>query len=109
MEERIERMERESEKRERDERKNNIIIKGHKFGEEDLRKQAESFLAANLKVKVGIKYAQRLIRGIDKKGSGAILVKLQKWEDKKTIMERKKDLDKGIYIEDDLTRKEREI
>lgn len=36
-------------------------------------------------------------------------MKLEKWGNKKKIMLKTKELDKGIYIEDDLTKKEREM
>ncbi|KMQ89610.1 golgin subfamily a member 6-like protein 2 protein [Lasius niger] len=41
--------------------------------------------------------------------SKIVLVKLEEWEDKRKIMEKKKELYRGIYIEDDLTWKEREV
>lgn len=110
MQERIERLEWESEKKEREGKKNNIIIKGYRFKEkEELKKQVENFLSDNLKDEIRVKKAQRLRKEEVGKGGEIILVKLQEWKEKKAIMVKKKELKKGIYIEDDLTRKEREV
>lgn len=55
----------------------------------------------NLKVKVR--------RGfIFKKGEQGVVAELKSWEEKQEIMRRKKGLEEGIYIDNDLTREERE-
>lgn len=38
-----------------------------------------------------------------------IIVKMEKWEEKRKIMIRKKNLKRGIFIKDDLTKKKREV
>lgn len=67
-------MEWERGEKERDERKNNIIIKGYKFREEDLKKQVRNFLTNNLKIETEVKNAIRLNRGENKRGSEVIAV-----------------------------------
>lgn len=42
-------------------------------------------------------------------GKKGIVVIVEEWEMKRNVMMKKKNLDKGIYIDDDLTRREREI
>lgn len=56
-------------------------------------------------VEVRIEKAYMIREGEGKK----IIVATEKWEMKRQIMMKKRELEKGIYIEDDLTKKERKI
>lgn len=94
------------EKKEREERKNNIIIRGLKEGEmgEALRKKVEGFIRERIKVKAEIKFARRI------GNRNMILAKIDTFEGKIKIMVNKKILGtEDIYIENDKTRKEREV
>lgn len=95
-----------NEKKEREERRNNIIIKGMKWERENLKQEVTEFLEDNLKVKVKIGKIRK-IRQYE--GRNLVMAELESWEQKREIMNKKKELKKGIIIEDDLTRREREI
>lgn len=100
------RMEDFMERREREERKNNIIIKGMKGNEtgETLRKKVEGFIRERIRVEAEVKHARKL-------GNGKmILAKIGTFEEKIKIMGSKKILGaEEIYIENDKTKKEREV
>ncbi|XP_020294889.1 vicilin-like seed storage protein At2g18540 [Pseudomyrmex gracilis] len=91
LEKRIAELEEMNEKRERKERKNNIVIKGVKWREVERMDQSERIYKGEFESRC------RSEEEIDN------------WEQKRIIMRKKKELEKGIIIEDDLTRKEREI
>lgn len=58
-----------------------------------------------LEIDVEIKEVKEI--GVKRRDS-MIIAKMEKWEEKREIMKRK-NLKSGIYVEDDLTRKEREV
>ncbi|XP_024876616.1 cilia- and flagella-associated protein 45-like [Temnothorax curvispinosus] len=93
------------EKKDREERKNNIIIKGLNVGKErkGLEKEVEEFVKERLGVEAKMERA-RLV------GGGKIIqAKIRDQENKRKIMESKSRLGKEeIYIENDRTVKERE-
>jgi len=96
-----------NERRERRERKNNIVIKGVKWREtERLDQEVKEFIRESLKVDVGVKKVRKIKINDNKK---VMIAEIDNWEQKREIMGKKKELEKGIIIEDDLTRKEREI
>jgi len=104
---RIAELEEINERRERKERKNNIVIKGMKWREmEKLDQEVKEFIRESLKVDVEVKKVRK-IRINDNKN--VMVAEIDNWEQKREIMCKKKELEKGIIIEDDLTRKEREI
>ncbi|XP_026674460.1 trichohyalin-like [Ceratina calcarata] len=103
-EERITKLERVEEKMEREKRKLNVIIKGTEWKERVGEKEVENFLAKELKVDVKVNKAIRIGRGKEKE---MILAELRSWEEKREVMQRKKTLKTGIYIDDDLTKEER--
>lgn len=102
------RMEDFMERKEREDRKNNIIIKGMTGNEkgENLRKKVEreSFNKEKIKVDVEVKYVRKIgFRNM-------IMAKIGTFEQKLSIMKNKKILgSEEMYIENDRTRKEREI
>lgn len=106
LEERIATLEWINEKKERDDRKNRIIIKGVKWRREGLEKEVIDFIKDSIKVNIGIKKAWTISTGGNK---NMAVVEVDSWEQKRDIMSKKKELEKDILIEDDLTRKEREI
>lgn len=94
------------EKKDREERKNNIIIKGLNVGKgrNGLEKKVEEFVKERLRVEAKVERA-RLIGG-----GRVIQAKIKDQENKRRIMESKSRLGKEeIYIENDRTVKEREI
>lgn len=106
-------MERKMEQWERKERKNNIIVNGLKISGMDPKKKIEELVEKELGIKVEIKEAYRL--GKDEKKS-MFLAKIGSWEEKEQIMRAKKNLAKPgkkkedmVYINDDLTVRERNI
>lgn len=90
-----------NERMERQNRKKNIIIKGLTEKEEMAEQDIEKYIGETLKIKVRIKKASE-IKTKEKD-------KWMSWEQKREVMEEKRNLKKGVRIEDDLTRKEREI
>jgi predicted RNase H-like nuclease (RuvC/YqgF family) len=104
---RIEKMEYFMEKQERKEKKNNIVIKGLKTNEEQIKEDIENFLKNELKVQVKVVDAFKVGQVEEKK---AIIATIETYKQKTDIMVNKKNLKgKKIYIENDLTKKEREI
>lgn len=94
------------EKKDREERKNNIIIKGLNVGKgrNGLEKKVEEFVKERLGVEARVERA-RLVGG-----GRMIQAKIKDQENKRRIMESKSRLGKEeIYIENDRTVKEREI
>lgn len=96
------------EKRDKIDRKNNLIIKGTNIEGNRLEKQVENLIKNKLGVDIEIKEAYEIkkING----GQGTIIAKLKNWEDKQEVLKNKNKL-KGehIFIDNDLTAKEREI
>ncbi|XP_076291000.1 uncharacterized protein LOC143214172 [Lasioglossum baleicum] len=94
------------ERKEKQERKNNIIIRGEEIENRVETKQiVKDILEKMVEAEVEINEAAEIGRG-----KRAILVKLGSWEEKRKVMDAKRKL-KGrkLYIDDDLTRKEREV
>lgn len=94
------------ERKEREDRKNNITIKGVVWNETGgkLKKKVGNFSKEKIKVSVEVKYARKIeVRNL-------ILAKIDTFEQKISIMKNKKNLgEEEIYIENDRTKKEREI
>lgn len=93
------------EKKDREKRRNNIVIKGvNKWGEINVG-QVRDFIKENLKIEVEIGKVFKL----HAKGGGCTVVaEVGSREQKREVMVRKRELKKGIYIDDDLTKMERE-
>lgn len=94
------------EEKEKQERRNKIVVKEIEEGEEDKEKATKTFLKEVFDIKEGIKK----IEIIGKKGRQVAVVELINWEVKQKIMKEKKKLRwKKIYIDHDLTRREKEV
>lgn len=107
--ERIAKLEQGEENREKEKRRNNIIING--LEEEGEVGAIVAELARSLQLNTRVVEAVRLGKKTEGK-KRPVLVKCSSWEDKRNILAKKGALrDKGstIYIDEDLTRKEREI
>lgn len=106
LEERIRNLEWINEKKERKNRKNKIVIKGVKWRKEISEREVEKCIEDKLKLKVEIKETNRILTREDR---SIVIAEINNWEQKKSIISKKKELEKGIIIEDDLTKKERKI
>lgn len=96
------------EERQRKEKKLNVIIKGVE-GERGSVEFVHEKVFKHLKMVIKVKESYRVGRKYGDK-SRPIMVKLETWEDKRELMMRKKMLHgTRIYIDDDYTKKEREI
>lgn len=94
------------ERKEREERKLNVVIKGMDVGRQykNLENEIGKFLRDNIETEVEIKTARVINEG------KMIQVKFRRWEDKDKVMQNKRRLgNKKIYIDNDRTKKEREI
>lgn len=70
------------------------------------KKDIEKYIEEELKIEVRVKKMNE----IKTKGKRKWMVaELDSWEQNREVMEKKKNLEKGVIIEDNLTRKEREI
>ncbi|KAK9686253.1 hypothetical protein QE152_g37327 [Popillia japonica] len=100
--EKIDKLENKMESQERRERKCNIVIKNKDWGQNDKKNAVKDFIR-ELHVDVEINEAYELKNKV-------MIVKLRDWEQKKLVMINKRNLQgKDIYIESDMTKKERDI
>lgn len=106
MMERIKRLEMDQERREREKRKRNLVIKGANIGKVNIEEGIEEFAREKLGVEIRVEKAYEIMKGGNKEG---IVVTVKEWEMKRNILIKKKNLERGIYIDDDLTWREREI
>lgn len=105
-EKKIQEIRNDMERKEREERKLSVIIKGMEVGRQykNLESEVGKFLRDNIETDADIEIA-RVING-----GKMIQVKFRRWEDKSKVMQNKKKLgDKKIYIDNDRTKKEREV
>lgn len=92
--------------KEKQERRNNIVIKGLEKKEKSLEEIARAFLEKEFGIKEGI----GKIDILGKSRREIVVVELKDWETKQRIMSAKSKLgERKIYIEHDLTREEREV
>lgn len=100
---RIQTLEDKFEKQEKTQKRNNIVIRNTDIGGEGIAKKVESFLKQNLDVEINVEEAYEVKQGI-------VIAKLESWNKKKSIMEKRNKL-KGskVYIDNDMTVKERKI
>lgn len=105
--ERIERLEFDREKKEREEKRQNIVIKGANFENDNLVNSVKEFIKEKVKVEAKIKKAFNIRTKENKK---VTVVQLESIEKKKEVMKNKKNIGPmKVFIDDDLTWKEREI
>jgi flagellar biosynthesis GTPase FlhF len=106
LESRIRGLEEERDRAERERRKRNVVIRGTDWGEESNEGAVEEFIKEKLKIEVGVEKTRKVkVGGKDK----IMIAMLKSWEEKLKVMREKSKLGKGIYIDDDLTRREREL
>ncbi|XP_071577672.1 uncharacterized protein [Temnothorax nylanderi] len=101
-------IERSMEMTERRKRKNNIIVKEEKVGNDKERKEEFEKLIEELdNIKGSIKEIQEIGYGDNKMR----LLRCKNWEAKRDIMKKKKELGRkyGSFLDDDLTKEERQI
>lgn len=107
IEKRLENLDWINEVAERKSKKWNIIIKKMNWEKKATEQEVEKAIEEKLKFKVEIKKKVGEIKISEKKKW--VTAELDSWEQNGEIIRRKKDLEKGIIIEDDMTRKKREI
>jgi len=77
-----------------------------KWGENKIEQEVKKFIKENLKIEVEIDKAFKIwTRG----NRCTVVAELRSWEQKRDIMSKKRELKERIFIDDDLTKKEREI
>lgn len=82
-----------------------MVIKGVEWRAERLEQEIEEYIRKEVDVKIRVRRARKVWA----KGSVyGVVAELGSWEEKKELMTRKKELGKGVYVDDDL-RKDREI
>ncbi|XP_039304823.1 golgin subfamily A member 6-like protein 22 [Solenopsis invicta] len=105
LERRIENLEWEKEKKDREKRKNNIIMRGvNKWEEDKIEQETKEFIKENLKIEVDIIKAYKVQSRGDK---CTVVAEVGTWEQKREIVVKKEEL-RARFIDDDLTRMERE-
>lgn len=101
----IEQMDRNWKALERKERKNNIVVRGKKWTESNEKEEIEKLLREELDLNLKVKRAR--VIGDNRT---TVVVEMNSWEDKSAVMGRKNRLKgKSIFIDADMTKKEREI
>lgn len=95
------------ESEEKNKKRNNIVIRGVNCEGENIKERTRGFLEKQLGVKVSIKEAYTVGKRKEKK---AVVAKIEYWKEKQEVMKNKNKL-RGtqIYIDNDLTMKERDI
>lgn len=104
---RMELLESRIEHQERRTKRNRFVIKGKKTleKEEDWETTMKNFIQSELDLKVDIRYAYK-----QNGAANTYIVETENWKQKQLIMQNKNKLkNKDIYIDNDLTKKEREI
>lgn len=92
---------------EKKKKKNNIIIRGAQINSNNIEESVEEFLMKNLQIEAKINNAYKLNTETKME---MIVVQMESWEKKKEVMISKNKLkDTRIYIDNDMTKKEREI
>ncbi|XP_066596584.1 cilia- and flagella-associated protein 251-like [Prorops nasuta] len=111
LEERIKRLEWEKEKKDRENRKNNIVIWGMEKVEgsaSEMRKEVEGIMGV-IGIREGVKGIKR-VGGIGKGGRKGVIVEMKDWEVKKEVMKGKGRLrGRKERIEEDMTWEERRV
>ena len=103
---RIRRIEEEKDRAEREKRRKNIVIKGVDWKEGNNEGTVKEFIRE--KMKIGAEIERTHMIRVGNKNT-IIVATMKSMEEKIRIMKEKRKLEKGIYIDDDLTREEREI
>lgn len=105
--ERIKRLEYDKERKEREEKRRNIVIKGASFENDNLIDNIREFIKEKVKVEAKVNKAFNIRTRDNKK---ITIAQLESIEKKKEVMINKKNIgDERVFIDDDLTWKEREI
>lgn len=90
-----------NEKRESENRKKNIVIKGVRWETGKIKQEVNKFMKENLDVMMKKVYKLKT-----KENKEIIVAELDSWEQKREVMSKKKNLKTRIWIEDDLTKEE---
>jgi len=108
LEERVRKMEERWEWRERKERRRRVVIKGYKLGGKEVRSKVEDILK-KIGAEVGVEEVREVKTGREEQGGFAV-VSFRTEGEKREVMRKKGGLrGEGVWIEDDLTWKERQV
>jgi hypothetical protein len=103
LEDRITKQEEKLERKEKQEIRNNIVIKNIKFKSATIKEEVKTFIQQKLETDVEVIDTIEI-------NDNMTIVKLENWEQKKQVMKNKSKLrGEKIYIDGELTRREREI
>lgn len=103
LEKRVENLEWEKERRDREMRRNNRVIKGmDKRGDNRIDQEVKKFIKVNLKMEIEVRRVFKIQTGRNK---SIVVAELKNWEQKKELMIRKRELKVGIFIGFDKDRK----
>jgi len=108
LEERVKKMEERWEWRERKERRRRVVIKGYKTGGKEVRSKVDDILK-KIGAEVGVEEVREVKTGREEQGGFAV-VSFRTEGEKREVMKKKGGLKgEGVWIEDDLTWKERQV
>lgn len=82
-------------------RRNGIVTSGMKWSMKELETEVEAMLEEKLKLRIRVRGARRILY---RNGEQGVVAKSGTWE-KKEVTRRKKELEEGVFIDDDLKRK----
>lgn len=103
---RVTQLEKALERDDRQKRKENIIIKGSSFEEENLKENIKQYIKEKLDLEIEVREAHLIGKGPNK----TILAKLKDFNQKLNVLKNKRKLkNEKIYIQSDLTIREREV
>lgn len=88
-----------------EERRRSIVIKEVTWRMVNVEREVEEFIEEKLKVRVKVRRAKEIVYW---NGGQGMVAELESREEKREVMWKKKGLEKEIYIDDDLTKEERE-
>lgn len=103
---RISQLERTTEREEKQKRRENIIIKGSSFQEENLKENITKYLNKKLEIEIEVSEAYLIGKGTNKN----VIAKLKNFNQKLDVLKNKRKLQQEkIFIQSDMTVREREI
>lgn len=106
--ERVKELERRWERKERENRRKNLVVKGMKVGEEGMRNKVEEILR-ELEREVNVEEVRRVEAGRREKGSMLVVKVQSEWMKRNILMNKWKLKGREVWIEEDLTWEERRI
>ena len=86
MKDRVRELEKKEERREREKRKHNIIIKGIRWKGDDIKRETKDFIQNEMKVEINVTKAIKMkLKGEE----GMVVAKIGSWEEKRMVSKNK--------------------